>query len=156
MGSLFSFSDQVGIVLTAVLAALLGGVIGLERERAGKPADSRTQALVAAACATLVHVGVVVDHMAGSGDPTRALHGVITGVGFLGASTIFRSEKSATATGLTTAATVFTTAAIGITVGIGAPVSAAFITVVVLAILRWPQIRGRLFGHPVRTDDIED
>lgn len=126
---------QLEILALTALAAMLGAVIGMERRRARKAAGLRTLALVSAASALIVGLGRAIDMLNGSGDPTRPLHAVITGIGFLGAGSIIHSKKGPSS-GVTTAATVFTTSAVGVTVGLGAPVAAAGATVVTLFTLR--------------------
>jgi len=127
---------QLEIVGSVFIAAILGALIGLERERADKPAGLRTMALIASAASLVVALGEHVNQLApGIGDPTRALHGVITGIGFLGAGTIAVGTGMRQG-GVTTAATVFVTAAVGITVGMGAPISAVLATLLVLGALR--------------------
>lgn len=100
---------------------MLGGVIGLEREIAGKPAGLRTNILICVGAALLTDVSVLmVKGVDGAlvGDPTRVAGQIITGIGFIGAGTIMQS--SGTITGLTSAATIWIVCAIGITVGAGA------------------------------------
>lgn len=117
------------------IAAVCGALIGAERRHAEKPTGMRTHALIAAASALIVSIGAVVEQASGRGDPTRTLHGVITGIGFLGAGAIYlRGTRSPG--GITTAATVFLTAIVGATVGLGAPIAAFGATVLSLAILR--------------------
>jgi len=127
--------DQLQVLLDAFVASVLGGLIGWERDRAGKSAGPRTMALVAIAASMVVSIGVIVDRNAALGDPTRAMHAVITGIGFLGAGLIFNGKASGVQ-GVTTAATVFATAAVGSAVGLGFQLSAVGITVLLLAILR--------------------
>ena len=129
--------DQLQITFYTLMAAFLGAVIGLERERAEKPAGMRTMSLIAAASSLIVALGTVVnDFYGGLGDPTRALHGVITGIGFLGAGTIAINNRTSRGGHLTTAATVFAASAVGVTVGLGAPVSAFGVTLLILGALR--------------------
>ena len=85
--------QQLQVVTNASIAALLGSIIGWERDRAGKSAGPRTLALVAAVSASTVCIGAILDANAKLGDPTRALHAIITGIGFLGAGLIFTSKK---------------------------------------------------------------
>src|SRR5690606_37309086 len=109
--------------LTVALAA--GGVIGLERSYHGRPAGFRTHALVCLASSLLMLVtlyqqawllpGVPLDSV--RTDPTRMAQGIMTGIGFLGAGVIFKDNLSVR--GLTTAASIWVTAAIGILIGIG-------------------------------------
>lgn len=127
--------DQFQVILDALVASILGGMIGWERDRAGKSAGPRTMALVATAAALVVSIGTIVNLTADFGDPTRAMHAVITGIGFLGAGLIFNGKASGVQ-GVTTAATVFATAAVGCAVGLGFQISAVGITVLLLVILR--------------------
>ena len=132
--------QQLSIVINAMIAAILGSLIGWERDRAGKSAGPRTMALVGSASATIVAIGAVLDVAAQYGDPTRALHAIITGIGFLGAGLIFTDKHSSGIQGVTTAATVFSTAAVGVAVGLGFQVVGAGLTVVILVILRSTQV----------------
>ena len=127
--------DQFQVVLDALIASALGGIIGWERDRAGKSAGPRTMAMVATAASMVVSIGVIVDRNAALGDPTRAMHAVITGIGFLGAGLIFNGKASGVQ-GVTSAATVFATAAVGCAVGLGFQFGAIGITVLLLVILR--------------------
>ena len=131
--------QQVTVIINAALAAVLGSVIGWERDRAGKSAGPRTMALVGAASAAVVAIGAVLDVEADFGDPTRAMHAVITGIGFLGAGLIFTNRSGGTQ-GVTTAATVFAPAAMGVAVGLGFQVAGLGLTLIILAILRSTQV----------------
>ena len=132
--------QQLSIIIDAMIAAILGSLIGWERDRAGKSAGPRTMALVGSASAAIVAIGAVLDVAAQYGDPTRALHAIITGIGFLGAGLIFTDKHSSGIQGVTTAATVFSTAAVGVAVGLGFQVVGAGLTVVILVILRSTQV----------------
>jgi len=104
------------------LAVIFGAVIGLERKFADKPADARTMALIAAGAAgfTLLGVQFAAGVEPGQGltlDPSRIVSYIISGVGFLGAGAILHSKK--TVTGLTTAASIWASAAIGAACGLG-------------------------------------
>jgi putative Mg2+ transporter-C (MgtC) family protein len=117
---------RLDLLLKLGLAVLLGGVIGLEREIAGKPAGLRTNILICVGAALLTDVSmnmVVTDDGGRIGDPTRLAAQIVTGIGFLGAGTIMQARG--TITGLTSAATIWVVAAIGITVGAGAYLEAA-------------------------------
>lgn len=127
--------DQLQVLMDAVIASVLGGLIGWERDRAGKSAGPRTMALVATAAAMVVSIGEILNRNSDFGDPTRAMHAVITGIGFLGAGLIFNGKASGVQ-GVTTAATVFATAAVGCAVGLGLQVAAAGISLLLLVILR--------------------
>ena len=101
------------------MAVLLGGAIGLEREISGKPAGLRTNILICVGSALLtdvsMHIGVV--NGARWGDPARLAAQIVSGVGFIGAGTIMQSKGKIS--GLTSAATIWVVAAIGIAVGAG-------------------------------------
>ena len=127
---------QLSVIIDAMIAAVLGSLIGWERDRAGKSAGPRTMALVGSASAAIVAIGAVVGAQAQFGDPTRALHAIITGIGFLGAGLIFTDKHSTGIQGVTTAATVFSTAAVGVAVGLGFQIVGAGLTLIILIILR--------------------
>lgn len=118
------------------LAAILGGAIGLEREYRHKPAGLRTNMLIALGSALFSILSVELG--AGAGSPDRIAAQVVTGIGFLGAGAILRSGENVH--GLTTAATIWVNAAIGMAAGLGSytvAAVAAAITLVVLAVLPW-------------------
>jgi len=134
-----------------MLAALLaGGLIGLERSHRGRPAGFRTHSLVCLASSLLMLVTVYELHWVPKGhlgatvvlDPTRMAQGIMTGIGFLGAGAIIKDGLSVR--GLTTAASIWITAAIGILTGIGFYFAAAAGTVLALGTLslfRWVEAR---------------
>ena len=128
-----SISQVVRIVVRLLLAAILGGALGFEREQKGKAAGIRTHMLVALGSALFVlipeQVGVKV------ADMSRVLQGVIAGVGFLGAGTIIKGKEEESVKGLTTAAGIWLTAAIGIAAGMGRESSAVLSTILALIIL---------------------
>jgi putative Mg2+ transporter-C (MgtC) family protein len=128
-------SQQLLVVVNAAIAALLGSAIGWERDRAGKSVGPRTMALVGASAAAIVNIGQILDANAKLGDPTRALHAIMTGIGFLGAGLIFQTRDSGTK-GVTTAATVFATAAMGCAVGLGFQAASLGLTAIILIVLR--------------------
>lgn len=125
---------HLGVMLQLGLAVLLGGAIGLERELAGKPAGLRTNILicVGATLFTLMSVQLAFDGP-GHGDPTRVAAQIATGVGFIGAGTILHARGAVT--GLTSAATIWVVAAIGIAVGAGAYIDALGTTALVMVVL---------------------
>jgi putative Mg2+ transporter-C (MgtC) family protein len=133
------FSDLGGarevtqLVLRLLLATLLGGLLGLQREHQGKAAGIRTHMLVAASSALIV----VVSLQSGLGPDglSRVLQGLLAGVGFVCAGAILKLEREDQVHGLTTAAGVWMTAAIGIAAGLGREMTAALATLVVLGIL---------------------
>jgi len=123
---------QLDLLWSLVMAVLLGGAIGLERELRGKAAGLRTNILICLGSTLFTHLSI---HLAGgSGDPGRIAAQVVTGIGFLGAGTILHS-KGAIA-GLTSAATIWLVAAIGVAIGTGAIFEAAGATLLTLVVLR--------------------
>ncbi len=115
---------------------MLGGAIGLEREIAGKPAGLRTNILICMGAALLTDVSIgLVTNSDGTrvGDPARLAAQIVTGIGFLGAGTIMQARG--TITGLTSAATIWVVAAIGITIGAGHYLEAAGAGVLVTLVL---------------------
>jgi putative Mg2+ transporter-C (MgtC) family protein len=125
------------------LAMLLGGLIGLEREAAHKPAGFRTHMLVAGAAALLVGLGHALvrefDHHTGlrlQSDPIRIVEAIVTGVSFLGAGTIFRRNRSEQVEGLTTAAALLLCAALGVCVAVERFILALVVTALTLIVLR--------------------
>ena len=133
------------LVLRLLLAAVLGGVLGYEREHKGKAAGIRTHMLVAIGAALFV----LVPQQGGMGiaDMSRVIQGVIAGIGFLGAGAIIKQQREESVQGLTTAAGVWMTAAIGIACGLGRETTAVISTLLALAILalvpRWLEARSR-------------
>lgn len=128
-------SQRVDLWLSLGLAAVLGGAIGVEREIRGKSAGLRTNILICVGAALFTHLSVLLAR--DGGDPTRIASQVVTGVGFLGAGSILR--RGAGVTGLTTAATIWIVAAVGVAVGVGARVEAvgtALLVVLVLTVVR--------------------
>ena len=136
---------DISILFRLVVAIVLGGAVGWERESAGKPAGVRTHMLVAAAAALFVALGdAVLERFASQpvqgaviqSDPVRIIEAIVTGVSFLGAGTIFVSHGRERVEGLTTAATIWVTAALGIAVGLERYVLALGCTVIVFVVLR--------------------
>jgi putative Mg2+ transporter-C (MgtC) family protein len=117
-----------------LIAAVLGAAIGLEREIHGHPAGMRTHLLVALGSGgfTVLSIGAF---GAGPVDPSRVAAQIVTGIGFLGAGAILK--EGATIRGLTTAASLWVVAAVGMAAGVGAWVTAVTITVIAILSL-WP------------------
>ena len=130
----FAEAIHLSVLVQLGLAVLLGGAIGLERELAGKPAGLRTNILicVGATLFTLMSIGLALQGP-GHGDPTRVAAQIATGVGFIGAGTILHARGAVT--GLTSAATIWVVAAIGMAVGAGAYVDALGTTALVMVVL---------------------
>jgi putative Mg2+ transporter-C (MgtC) family protein len=132
------------MTLRMLAAVFAGGLIGFERNYHGRPAGFRTHTLVCTASAMLMLVTVYEAHWMPKTvalvqvDPTRMAQGIMTGIGFLGAGAIIKEGLSVR--GLTTAASIWTTAAIGILAGIGfyfPLVIATILTIGVLSAFRW-------------------
>lgn len=138
-------------ILRLAVAALLGSVIGLERERRDRGAGLRTHALVATASALVILVSTygfsdVLQQGRIVLDPSRVAAQVVSGIGFLGAGTIILRKNAIH--GLTTAASVWAVAAIGLAAGAGLYVAAVATTGILLAILlALKPVEGKLFAH---------
>ena len=134
------------ILLRLTLAALLGGLLGIEREQKGKAAGVRTHMLVAMGAALFV----LVSQQAGmpSADLSRVVQGIIAGIGFLGAGTILKGGDEEKVKGLTTAAGIWLTAAIGVAAGMGREATAVLSTLLVLGIFSLMPRVVRLLEKP--------
>ena len=122
----------IRVSVRLLLAAALGGVLGYEREYKGKAAGLRTHMLVALGAALFVLVpleaGMPLE------DVSRVMQGIITGIGFLGAGTILKGNSPQDVQGLTTAAGIWLTAAIGVAAGLGREATAVLTTCFALVI----------------------
>ena len=128
MQNVFVFSDTDLITIVRVLLAfILGGIVGFERERVQRPAGLRTHMLVSAgsACFTVASI-YGFGELGTVRDPARLAAQIVTGIGFLGAGAIFRTGS--TVRGLTTASSIWITASIGIVAGLGMFTLAIFTT----------------------------
>jgi putative Mg2+ transporter-C (MgtC) family protein len=131
---------QLDLLWSLLMAVLLGGAIGLERELRGKAAGLRTNILICLGSTLFTHLSI---HLAGpSGDPGRIAAQVVTGIGFLGAGTILHTRGAIA--GLTSAATIWLVAAVGIAIGAGAVYEAAGVTLLTLLVLRGLVVVERL------------
>jgi putative Mg2+ transporter-C (MgtC) family protein len=149
--------DDLVIIGRVTGALIIGALIGFERTFRGRPAGFRTHSLVCIASALLMIVTVYqnqwmtfVEHDAIRTDPTRMAQGIMTGIGFLGAGVIFK--EGLTVRGLTTAASIWVTSAIGILVGIGfwfAAVVGTAATLIVLALFRYIEAKlpSEFYAH---------
>ncbi len=124
------------VIIRLIAAVLLGAIVGFEREHAGKPAGLRTHTLVCLGTAIFVlvcgGVGMSSDGL------SRVIQGIATGIGFIGAGSILKLSEERDIRGLTTAAGVWMTAAIGVCVGLGSIGVAglsAILTIVILAVV---------------------
>lgn len=114
------------------LATVLGGAIGLERELGGKPAGLRTNILICLGSVLYTHISIALMGP-NSSDPTRVAGQIVTGVGFIGAGTILHARGAIV--GLTSAATIWVVAAIGVALGSGFYLESVGTTLIVLAVL---------------------
>lgn len=121
---------RLELLVQLVLAVLLGGLIGAERELRGKPAGLRTNILI---CIGATLFTVLSYHVGGPADPARIASQILAGVGFIGAGTILHMRGAVT--GLTSAATIWVVAAIGMAIGSSAYVEAIGSAFLVLAVL---------------------
>ena len=130
---------EVEMVLRLLLATALGAIIGYQRERAGKPAGLRTHILICAGAALFTVASLY--GFGAAADPARIAAGIVAGIGFLGAGAIIRRGEGIVA-GLTTAATIWAVAAIGLAAGAGLYIVSAVTTAITLIVLCLP--------HPIR------
>ena len=125
---------ELEMVLRILLAMALGAIIGFQRGKAEKPAGMRDLILISAGSALFTMVSIY-----GFGaDPARVAAGIVTGIGFLGAGAIIRRGEGGVVKGLTTAATIWITAGIGLAAGAGMYIIAAVTTFLVLVVLLLP------------------
>jgi putative Mg2+ transporter-C (MgtC) family protein len=125
----------VHAIIRLIAATLLGAIVGIQRERAGKPAGLRTHILVSLGTAVFIlacsGVGMSSDGL------SRVIQGIVTGIGFIGAGSILKLNEERDIQGLTTAAGVWMTAAIGVAVGLGSlgvALLSTFFTLLILAL----------------------
>jgi len=123
---------RLELFLQLCLATLFGGAIGLERELGGKPAGLRTNILIC--LGSVLYTKLSVAMAAGNADPTRIAAQIVTGVGFIGAGTILHARGAVV--GLTSAATIWVVAAIGVALGAASYWEAAGTTLLVLVVLQ--------------------
>lgn len=135
-----SAAEITTVVVRLTVAVILGGLLGLERALRGKPAGMRTHMLVAVGAALFL----LVPEQAGASDEdlSRIVQGLVAGIGFLGAGAILKHQGTEGVTGLTTAASIWLTAAIGMTAGMGRESTALLSTVLVLVVLMVPHAFG--------------
>ncbi|HEY0970251.1 MAG TPA: MgtC/SapB family protein [Gemmatimonadales bacterium] len=152
-----SIIEQLEVLLRIVIAGVLTAAIGYERETAGKSAGLRTHMLVGMSAALFVGLGELAvigfphPDLEGGGvglryDPIRILQAIVIGVGFLGTGIIFVDREHTRAIGLTTAASIWGTAGIGMTCGLGLYIAAVGATILFFIVLR-------LLGTWDRPDD---
>ena len=142
----FGITDQrdlVKIIIRLIASFILGGIIGFEREMFGKPAGLRTHILVS--LGTTVFVLGCIGAGMGFDAQSRVIQGIVTGIGFIGAGSILKLETQKNIKGLTTAAGIWMTSAIGVVVGLGElglAIIATILTVIVLAVISSIEFRA--------------
>ena len=129
------------MILRLLLAAGLGAGIGYERERAKKAAGLRTHILIALGAALFTVVSIYGFEGVGL-DPSRVAAGVVAGIGFIGAGVIFRGMHSEGVAGLTTAASIWVAAAVGLAAGAALFFISVITTIITIGILMIPKARG--------------
>lgn len=149
--TIYSFFQLIVPVGSKVLAAILcGGLIGLDRELKGKPAGIKTNILICLGSALYTIVSILIAESFGAhgerGDPGRLSAQIVSGIGFLGAGAIMHSRGSVS--GLTTAATIWVVAAIGVCIGSGYPsVAVVFTATVLFTLLAVDRIENKFLGR---------
>ncbi len=134
-------SPWLEMILRLLLAAALGAGIGYQRERAGKAAGVRTHVLVSSGAALFTLVSIY-GFSGATVDISRVAAGVVVGIGFIGAGVILRGQREKEVAGLTTAATIWITAAIGLAAGAGMYLVSVIATAVAVGVLLLPRVRG--------------
>ncbi len=125
-------STELTLLPRLLIATVLGGIIGYEREIHGRAAGIRTYAAVSLGAAMFTIINA---HVPNLSDHTRIVSNIVTGIGFLGAGIIFRDAGNGLITGLTTAATLWATAAVGVAGGFGMYVISIFSTIILFLLL---------------------
>jgi len=140
------------VIIRLVAAALLGAIVGIQRQTTRKPAGMRTHMLVSLATAAFVisgsSAGMSTDGL------SRVIQGIVTGIGFIGAGSILKLSEQHEIKGLTTAASVWMTAAIGVTVGLGSLGIGFMITILAVIILALEKLEHRV--EKTQTERVDD
>ena len=139
------------VVIRIMAAAILGAIIGLQRESTHKPAGLRTHMLVSLSTAVFVISSAALG--LSTEGVSRVIQGIVTGIGFIGAGSILKVSDQHEVKGLTTAASVWMTAAIGVTVGLGSLGIALIVTALALLILSLARIERRVETKRTDFDD---
>lgn len=133
-------NPEIEIILRLLLATVLGAGIGYQRERANKPAGLRTHSLIALGAALFTVASIF---GFGNGvDPSRVAAGVVAGIGFIGAGVIFRGMRGDGVAGLTTAASIWVAAAVGLAAGVGMYLVSFLVALITVILLVIPKVRG--------------
>ncbi len=133
-------SPWLDMTLRLLLAIALGAIIGYQRERANKAAGLRTHTLISLGAALFTVVSIF--GFSGAVDPSRVAAGVVAGVGFIGAGVIFRGMRGDGVAGLTTAASIWASAGVGLAAGAGLWLIAVIAGLATVGILMIPKVRG--------------
>jgi putative Mg2+ transporter-C (MgtC) family protein len=136
-----SLSPWLEMILRFLLAAALGAGIGYQRERAHKAAGVRTHILVSSGAALFTLVSIY-GFTGGTADISRVAAGVVAGIGFIGAGVILRGQRGEGVAGLTTAASMWAAAAIGVAAGTGMYLISVVATAVTVGVLFLPKVHG--------------
>jgi putative Mg2+ transporter-C (MgtC) family protein len=128
------------VTLRLLLAIALGAIIGYQRERSSKAAGLRTHTLISLGAALFTVVSIF--GFSGAVDPSRVAAGVVVGVGFIGAGVIFRGMRGEGVAGLTTAASIWASAGVGLAAGAGLWLIAVIAGLATVGILMLPRVRG--------------
>jgi putative Mg2+ transporter-C (MgtC) family protein len=152
------YDDQIEMMLRLCGAAIAGMVVGINRDIHNKPIGMRTLGLVALGAALVILSGSVYEGLHfGQDAVSRVVQGIMTGLGFLGAGAILRGRDQMQVQGLTTAATVWIAAGLGVTAGLGAWFITVMGTLVTLFLLtfgkRMEEILIRVFGRSEDADE---
>ena len=137
------------LIFRLLLAVGVGSLIGFEREAKSRPAGLRTHMLVSLGAAIFSMISLSFEE-----DPTRIAAGIVTGIGFLGAGSIISSKQKVR--GLTTAATLWIVAAIGLSIGTGFYVVGVTSAVMVFLILQLGHVEKRNYGESDTKDSVDD
>jgi putative Mg2+ transporter-C (MgtC) family protein len=151
LGGIGNADELLRVLVRLIVASLLGGLMGLERQHEGKAAGTRTHMLVALGAALFVLVplepGIDINYL------SRVIQGIAAGVGFIGAGTILKLTDFQEIKGLTTAASIWMTAAVGVAVGagrIGLALLRVGLGLFILYILHWIEWRLKSGQDPAR------
>lgn len=134
------------ILIRVIAASLLGALVGFQRERAGKPAGLRTHILVSLGTAVVV-LACSASGMNMDGE-SRVIQGIVTGIGFIGAGSILKVSEEKDIRGLTTAAGLWLTAAIGVSCGLGTLGIAVIASILALIVLALENVAARVRKKP--------
>lgn len=134
------------LLIRVIAATLLGALLGFQRERAGKPAGLRTHILVSLGTAVVV-LACSASGMNMDGE-SRVIQGIVTGIGFIGAGSILKVSEEKDIRGLTTAAGLWLTAAVGVSCGLGTLGIAVITTILALIVLALENVAARVRKKP--------